>query len=138
MCHAATRVTCWDDSMRIAPVVAAAPAIANLLLLGLLHERAATQRLQRAAALILLVVGLLKLAMPLFPVDALGTPATRSGQIHNVLGNLTFFMFPLAALLLFGPLARMGSRSAPACSVVLAVATVGGLVGNAVWGFGLV
>ena len=168
--------------MRLAPVVAAAAAVANLLLLGLLHvlpsevdpltrpvseyalgdlgwlaatrtvvegvgvialavslllERAAAQRLQRVAAFILLVVGLLKLAMPLFPVDALGTPATSAGQIHNVLGNLTFFLFPLAALLLFGALARMGSRWAPACSVVLAVATAGVLIGNAVWGFGL-
>ena len=87
--------------------------------------------------MILLVVGLLKLAMPLFPVDALGTPATSAGRMHNVLGNLTFFLFPLAALLLFRALARMGSRSSPACSVVLAVATAGVLIGNAVWEFGL-
>src|ERR687897_1694581 len=97
-----TSMTCWDDSMRLAPVVAAAAAVANLLLLALLHvlpsevdpltrpvseyalgdlgwlaatrtvvegvgvialavslllERAAAQRLQRVAALILLVVG---------------------------------------------------------------------------------
>lgn len=176
------RVTWWDDSVRLAPLVAAAAAVADLLLLGLLHvvspgvdpmtrpvseyalgdfgwlattrtvvqgvglialalalilERAATRRLEWAAALILLVVGLLKLATPLFPVDALGTPATTAGQIHNVLGNLTFFLLPLAALLLFRTLTRMGSRSAPACSVVLAVATVGVLIGNAVGGFGL-
>jgi Protein of unknown function (DUF998) len=175
---------CWDDSVHLAPVVAAAAAVADLLLLGLLHvispevdpltrpvseyalgnfgwlastrtvvegvgvialavslllERALTPpvRLVRAAALILLVVGLLKLAIPLFPVDPLGTRPTSAGQIHNVLGNLTFFLYPLAALLLFGAFKRMGSRLVPACSVVLALATVGVLIGNAVGVLGL-
>ena len=94
-------------------------------------------RRERVAALLLLVFGVMKLAMPLFPVDALGTPATSAGRVHNVLGNLTFFLFPIAALLLFRPLRRMGSRLAPAIAVVLAIATVGVLIGNAVGGFGL-
>ena len=94
-------------------------------------------RRERAAALLLVVVGLLKLAIPLFPVDALGMPATPAGQMHNVLGNVTFFLFPLAALLLFRALRRRGSRLAPGIAVVLAIATVGVLVGNAVGGFGL-
>jgi hypothetical protein len=89
-------------------------------------------RRERAAALLLLVFGLVKLAMPLFPVDALGAPATSAGRVHSVLGILTFFLFPLAALLLFGALRRMGSRLAPGIAVVLAIATVGVLVGNAV------
>jgi Protein of unknown function (DUF998) len=167
--------------MRLAAVVAAAAAVVNLLILGLLHvvspevdpvtrpvseyalgefrwlastrtlaegvgaialavalllERA-VPRVERAAALLLLAFGLLKLAMPLFPVDALGMPATSAGQIHNILGNVTFFLFPLAALLLFRALGRMGSRLAPAIAVVLAVSTVGVLVGNAVGVFGL-
>jgi Protein of unknown function (DUF998) len=46
-------------------------------------------RRERAAALLLLVFGLMKLAMPLFPVDALGAPATSAGRVHNVLGSLT-------------------------------------------------
>jgi hypothetical protein len=58
--------------------------------------------------------------------------------VHSVLGILTFFLFPLAALLLFGALRRMGSRLAPGIAVVLAIATVGVLVGNAVGVFGLV
>jgi Protein of unknown function (DUF998) len=91
-------------------------------------------RRERAAALLLVVVGLLKLAIPLFPVDALGMPATPAGQMHNVLGNVTFFLFPLAALLLFRALRRRGSRLAPGIAVVLAIATVGVLVGNAVGG----
>ncbi|HZA74167.1 MAG TPA: hypothetical protein VE476_14820 [Propionibacteriaceae bacterium] len=40
-------------------------------------------RHKRVGALLLLVVGLLKLALPLFPVDALGAPATSTGQMHN-------------------------------------------------------
>jgi hypothetical protein len=94
-------------------------------------------RRERAAALLLLVFGLMKLALPLFPVDALGVPATSEGRVHNVLGNLTFFLLPLAALLLFRALRRTGSRLAPGIAVVLAIATVGVLVGNAVGGFGL-
>ena len=94
-------------------------------------------RRERVGALLLLVVGLLKLAMPLFPVDPLGTPATSAGQMHNLLGNLTFFLFPVAALLLFRALRRRGSRLAPPVAVVLAIATAGVLVANAVGGFGL-
>jgi Protein of unknown function (DUF998) len=48
-------------------------------------------RRERAAALLLLVFGLMKLAMPLFLVDALGAPATSAGRVHSVLGILTFF-----------------------------------------------
>jgi Protein of unknown function (DUF998) len=114
--------------MRLAAVVAAAAAVVNLLVLGLLHvvspevdpvNRPVSEYalgefgglaivrtlaegvgvialgvallLGRAAALLLLVVGLLKLAMPLFPVDALGTPATSAGQVHNILGKSDFF-----------------------------------------------
>jgi hypothetical protein len=102
------------------------------LAVTLLLEPAVARRVERAAAVLLVVVGALKLAMPLFPVDAIGTPATRAGQMHNILGNLTFFLFPLAALLLFRALGRMGSRLAPVIAVVLAVATVGVLVGNAI------
>ena len=161
-------------SMRLAAVVAAAAAVVDLILLGLLHvvspevdpvtrpvseyalgdfgwlatirtlaqgvgpiALAVALRRERAGALLLLVVGLLKLAMPLFPVDPLGTPTTSAGQVHNVLGNMTFFLFPVATLLLFRPLGRRGSRLAPSLAVVLAIATVGVLVGNAVGGFGL-
>jgi Protein of unknown function (DUF998) len=160
--------------MRLAAVVAAAAAVVDLVVLGLLHvvspevdpatrpvseyalgdfawlatirtlaqgvgtiALAVALRRERAGALLLLVVGLLKLAMPLFPVDALGTPTTSAGQMHNVLGNLTFFLFPLAALLLFRALRGMGSRLGPPLAVVLGVATVGVLVGNAVGVFGL-
>jgi Protein of unknown function (DUF998) len=94
-------------------------------------------RRQRAAAVLLVVFGLMKLAMPLFPVDALGAPATSAGRVHNGLGTLTFILFPLAAALLFEPLRRMGSRLAPAIAVALVFATVGVLVANAISGFGL-
>ena len=94
-------------------------------------------RRERAGAVLLLIVGILKLAMPLFPVDALGTPSTSAGQIHDLLGNLTFFLFPVAALLLLRPLRRRGSRLAPLTALLLALATVGVLLANAVGGYGL-
>ena len=160
--------------MRVAAVVAAAAAVVDLLVLGLLHVlspevdpvvrpvseyalgdfwwlatiRTVAQGIgpialavalhrERVGALLLLVVGLLKLAMPLFPVDALGTPTTSAGQMHNLLGNLTFFLFPLAALVLFPALRRKGSRLAPGTAVALAIATLGVLLANAVGGYGL-
>ena len=94
-------------------------------------------RQKRAAAVLLGIFGLAKLVMPLFPVDALGTPATTTGQVHNVLGNLAFFVFPLAALLLIRTLWRRGSRLASVAAGVLAAATVGVLIGDAVGAFGL-
>jgi hypothetical protein len=55
---------------------------------------------------------------------------------YDLLGDLTFWLFPVAVLLLFKALRRMGSRLAPIIAVVLAIATVGVLVGNAVGGYG--
>src|SRR3954452_23453904 len=94
-------------------------------------------RRERLGALLLLLFGLLKLAMLLFPVDALGAPVTSAGQMHNLLGNLTFFLFPAAALILFRSLRRRGSRSAPLIAVALAITTAGVLAANAVGVFGL-
>ena len=94
-------------------------------------------RRERVGALLLVVVGVLKLAMPLFPVDPLGAPATGTGQMHNLLGTLTFFLFPVAALVLYRALRRRGSRLAGPVAVVLAIATVGVLVAGAIGGFGL-
>ena len=94
-------------------------------------------RHERVGALLLLVVGLLKLAMILFPVDELGAPATSAGQMHDLLGNLTFFLFPVAALVLFRALRQRGSRLAPPVAVALAIATAGVLVASALGGFGL-
>jgi Protein of unknown function (DUF998) len=161
-------------AVRLPAVVAAAAAVVDLLVLGMLHvlspevnpvtrpvseyalgdfgwlatirtlaqgvgpiALAVALRRERVGALLLLVVGLLKLVMPLFPVDALGTPTTSAGQIHDLLGNLTFFLFPMAALLLLGALRRRGSRLAPLTAVLLAIATIGVLLTNAVGGFGL-
>ncbi len=104
--------------------------------LGALGLAVALRR-RRLAAVLLAVFGLAKLAMPLFPVDALGAPATPTGQVHNVLGNLAFFIFPVAALLLIRTFWRVGSRLVPAAAVLLAAATVGVLIGDAVGVFGL-
>ena len=160
--------------MRFAAGVAAAAAVVDLLVLGLLHvvspevdpvarpvseyalgdfgwlatirtlaqgigpiALAVALRRERVGALLLLVVGLLKLAMPLFPVDALGTVATSAGEVHNLLGNVTFFLFPVAALVLIRPLRRRGSRLAFPVAVALAIATAGVVVANAIEGFGL-
>jgi hypothetical protein len=160
--------------MPLASGVAAAAAVVDLLVLGLLHvlspevdpvdrpvseyalgdfgwlatirtlaqgigpiALAVALHRERVGALLLVVVGLLKLAMPLFPVDALGTPGTSAGQVHNLLGNVTFFLFPVAALVLIRALRRRGSRLALPVAVALAIATAGVLVASAIGGFGL-
>ena len=57
--------------------------------------------------------------------------------MHDLLGNVTFFLFPVAALVLIRALRRRGSRMAPLVAVALAIATAGVLVANAIGGFGL-
>ena len=72
-----------------------------------------------------------------YSVVSVRSDKTLTHPLADWLGNLTFWLFPLAALLLFSALRRMGSRLAPTIAVVLAIATVGVLVGNAVGGYGL-
>ena len=91
-------------------------------------------RRERVGALLLLVFGLLKLAMLFFPVDALGAPVISAGQMHNLFGTLTFFLFPVAALVLFLLLRRRGSRLAPLVAVALAITTAGVLAAASVGG----
>jgi len=57
-------------------------------------------RRHRLLSLVIGVFGVIKIFQPFFPVDPLGTPATTTGTVHNVLGNLAFFLLPLAAVLL--------------------------------------
>ena len=57
--------------------------------------------------------------------------------MHNLLGNVTFFLFPVAALVLIRALRRRGSRLAPTVAVALAIATLGVLAADAIGGFGL-
>ena len=68
----------------IVPRLALPLSKALSLLLDLAIALAVALRRERAAALLLLMFGLIKLAQPLFPVDAVGTPATSAGPFEKV------------------------------------------------------
>ena len=95
----------------------------------------------RSGLLLLALFGLAKLAQAFFPIDAAGE-STPTGTIHNVLGNVAFFVLPVAAVLVTSRVATATGHGSPswwppvaAWTVVVATALV--LVGDAVGAFGL-
>lgn len=81
----------------IAAVLGSAVA-ALALTLGLYLGMVASAR-SYVGLLFLGLYGVSKLLQVLFPIDV-GAEATPSGTIHNILGQLAFFGFPLAVILL--------------------------------------
>ena len=73
----------------------------------------------RIGAGLLTMFGLAKLGQAFFPIDAAGE-ATSAGATHNLLGNIAFFLLPVAAALLTGALGRAAGRHRPAWAVSMA------------------
>jgi hypothetical protein len=48
---------------------------------------------------LLALYGISELLAGIFPID-IGGEATTAGTIHNIVGNISFFCFPIAAILL--------------------------------------
>lgn len=74
------------------------------------------------------IYGVSELLAGVFPIDV-GGEATTAGSIHNVAGNLSFFCFPLAAILLSLRMAkderwRPVRRLALALSIVVVVTVI--------------
>lgn len=88
-----------------------------------------------APAAILLLIGVAKIGQAFFPLDQPGA-ATTAGAVHNVLGNLAFWLLPVAAVLLARPLARHGHRITAVVGVALVPAAALVLVGAAAGFFG--
>lgn len=98
---------------------------------------------RRATGVVLLgIYGVAKTVQSFFPIDVAGE-STTPGLLHNVLGNLAFFTFPVAAALL--SLAWIGAAR-PAGRFDRVLATIGWaavpaavlvLAGDAVGAFGL-
>jgi hypothetical protein len=79
----------------------------------------------------LVFFGVAKVIQAFFPIDA-GPQVTTTGFVHNTLGNIAFFILPIAALCIaFG----LGSRWSIGPAVALAVSLVLVLAGAG--GFGL-
>lgn len=93
-------------------------------------------RRHRFPATLLMVVGAAKLALAIFPIDQAGTAPTTAGVLHNVLGNVAFWLLPLATALLARPLARSGHRWVAVVGLLLLPATALVLVGAAADFFG--
>lgn len=89
---------------------------------------------------LLILFGLAKLAQAFFPIDAPGQ-ASATGAVHNLLGNVAFFVLPVAAALVTGAVAQATGRRRPAwwpvlVSWALVVLTVLVLAGDALGWFG--
>lgn len=67
----------------------------------------------RVGAGLLLLFGLAKVVQGFFPIDAPGE-STATGATHNLLGNLAFFLLPVAAVLVTRATARATGRGTPA------------------------
>ncbi|GAA1135081.1 DUF998 domain-containing protein [Ornithinicoccus hortensis] len=86
---------------------------------------------------LLVVFGLAKVVHALFPIAPDGA-STGTGAVHNLTGNLAFFVLPVAAVLLGSLVARAtGRRVVGVLGGVVAATTVGVLAGDAVGAFGL-
>jgi hypothetical protein len=91
-----------------------------------------TPRRSMVGLVLLAVFGLAKVAQAFFPIDV-GDATTTSGTLHNVLGNVAFFVLPVAAVLL----SRSRGRIEMVIAALLAVATVAVLASDTVGGYGI-
>ena len=111
------------------------------LTLGL-HLGIAPSGRTRVGLLLLALYGVGQLVVAIFSIDA-ETAKTTTGIIHNIAGNISFFCFPPAVILLslgMGKDERWRSLKRPALAlalVVLVEATLVMVSANVVGGFGL-
>jgi hypothetical protein len=124
-----------------ASAVAAAAVGLGALALSLAGRRILPDRPgTRSGLLLLTLFGLAKLAQAFFPIDATGV-STASGVAHNVLGNVAFFVLPVAVFLLTLPFATATghheSRWATVARWAVVVATGLTLAGDSLGVFGL-
>jgi hypothetical protein len=96
----------------------------------------------RVGLLLLALYGVGQLGVALFPIDAEGAQ-TATGIVHNVAGNVSFFFFPPAVILLsvgMGKDERWRALRRPALALALIVLVEAILVmvgANVVGGFGI-
>ena len=96
----------------------------------------------RVGLLLLALYGVGQLAVAVFPIDA-GSAQTATGLVHNIAGNVSFFCFPPAAILLsvgMGKDERWRALKRPALALALIVLVEAILVvvsANVLGGFGI-
>lgn len=123
-----------------APLAAGAVGLGGLCL-ATASWQVVSNAAARVGAALLGLFGLAKLAQAFFPIDPAGE-ASSAGAAHNLLGNLAFFVFPVAATLLTAAVARATGQARPAWRPALATwlpvaMTVFVLAGDALGWFGI-
>ena len=111
------------------------------LTLGL-HLGIAPPGRSRVGLLLLALYGVGQLGVAIFSIDAASTQSITTGLIHNIAGNVSFFCFPPAVILLSLGMAkdeRWRSLKRPALALSLVVLVEATLVisANVLGGFGL-
>lgn len=97
------------------PIATAAVGLGALALAGALKKA-------RSGAVVLAIFGVAKVLQAFFPIDQQDT-STTGGVLHDVLGNIAFFAFPIAVGLLTRTLRERWTFASPAA--VLVIVTTG-------------
>lgn len=95
----------------LSPVATAAVGV-GAICLALAGWLAVSGGAARVGVVLLELFGAAKVVQAGFPIDAPGE-STASGTIHNLLGNLAFFVLPVAAALFTGAVARASGHDRP-------------------------
>lgn len=91
-------------------------------------------RSHRVGVVLLAVYGVAKLGLGVFAIDVDPGAGTTSGLIHNVLGNIAFFVLPVAAVLISR---SMGSPRSRLLAWLLVAAMVAVLAAGSLGVFGV-
>ncbi len=116
--------------------------IGSLALTLGLYLRIAPSGRSRVGHLLLALYGVGQLAVAIFPIDA-ESAQTTTGTIHNIAGNISFFCFPPAVILLSSGMGKDGRwRSLQRTSLTLSLVVLVGAIlvivsANVVGGFGI-
>jgi hypothetical membrane protein len=117
--------------------------VGSLALTFGLHLGIAPPGRSRVGLLLLALYGVGQLGVAIFSIDAESAQTTTTGLVHNIAGNVSFFCFPPAVILLslgMGKDERWRSVKRPALALALVVLVGAILVlvsANVVGGFGI-
>lgn len=113
-----------------------AAGVAALALAVAVSDRRSRRR-DVVGLVLMAVFGAAKVCQAFFPIDPEGV-VSAAGVVHNITGNVAFFVLPVAAVLVGGLVSRVtGQRPPAALAWGLVALTVGVLVGDAIGVFGL-
>lgn len=120
----------------LAPVGTFLAGIGGIALALALNSLRPDRRL-RVGQFLLVIFGIAKMVQAFFPIAPADT-TTTAGIVHNVLGNIAFFVLPVAAILLGRPIAQgTGHRAPVILALLIVITTIVVLIAAALDLFGL-